>query len=581
MGTKKKRTFKKQCIQCKKEFDCLSNHPNTKTCSRKCLSDYKKSDEYKMNTNKSGRKKKIRIKKCEICNKDFDPGRHEETKTCSKECLSILVNKPEYIEKKVKTMVKTNNEKHGVDFTSQIDGHKEKIAKTWEDKSDEEKEDITIRRVETHNNKSEEEKQNIKDRRDETKIHLYGDKNYNNREQSIETCLEKYGTEHYLSSDQNKELLKNKALEKIEELFKLNDLELIDKYIGKSDKESNKKIYYTIKCLKCDNEFKSTIDFNKLDDNTQEDGSITICRKCYPIHSNSKIQRDFIIFLDTLGIKYEEGVRNLISPFEIDIYLPDYNLGIELNGNYWHSFLGGGKSMSYHINKTKLCHEQGIKLIHIFEDEWLFKSNIIKSMIINGLGLIKNKIYGRNCIIKEITNKEKKKFINENHIQGDGVDKIRLGLFNNDDLFSVMTFSKENRSHNGSKNTNIWELSRFCSKKDYVITGSFSKLLKHFIKVYNPEKISTFADIRWSGLNVENTVYFKSKFNFEYNTNPNYWYVDKGHYLKRTHRFSNRKSQLIKRFGDKFKNNTEWEIAQLNNMDKIWDCGSMKFILTL
>jgi len=175
--------------------------------------------------------------------------------------------------------------------------------------------------------------------------------------------------------------------------------------------------------------------------------------------------------LDRLGVKYKEGVRNLISPFEIDIYLPDYKLGIELNGNYWHSFIGGGKSMSYHINKTKLCHEQEIKLIHIFEDEWLFKGDIIKSMIINRLGIIKNRIYGRNCIIKEISNKEKKKFINKNHIQGDGVDKIRLGLFNDDILVSVMTFSKENRSHNTNGKNNIWELSRFCSKKDHVIIG--------------------------------------------------------------------------------------------------------------
>ncbi len=575
-----KETFKKICIQCNNEFDCHTGHPNTKTCSKKCLSDYKKSDEYKNNTKKSGRKKIIRTNICIQCNKEFNPGRHKENKMCSKECRSKHRATKEVQDKMAEKTKETCLEKYGVEYISQRNGHKESVIETWKNKPIEEKKDISNRRVKTHNSKSNEEKQKIKNKRAKTKIERYDHPAFNNNKKAQKTNLKKFGSPYYLGSKESINLRKNQALEIIETLFNSNDLKLIDKYIGKSNKENNKKIYYTIECLKCNNIFKSTIDFNKIDDNTQEDGSLTICRKCYPLHTNTKLQKEFTSFLDSINIKYEESVRNLIQPFELDVYIPNNNLAIELNGNYWHSVLGGGKNMTYHLNKTKLCNKKGIKLIHIFEDEWLFKKDIVKSMILNNLGLIKNKIYARNCIIKEISSKEKNKFINENHIQGDGPDKIRLGLFNNNELLSVITFSKENRSKK-NKDNNKWELSRFCSKKYHVIPGSFSKLLSYFIKTYNPKQIITFADIRWSGLNIENTVYLKNKFNFSYNTKPNYWYVDSKEYLKRTHRFANRKSELIKKFGEEFKNNTEWEIAKSNDMDKIWDCGSMRFELNL
>ncbi|MEK6880324.1 MAG: hypothetical protein AABY22_11980 [Nanoarchaeota archaeon] len=520
--------------------------------------------------------KKIRIKNCETCGKEFNYGRHPETKTCSKVCFKKL--RKSMMNNIIKKMEETNMNKYGVRHSSQRKEHKEMVIKTWKNKPIEEKEDINKRRIKTHNLKSEKEKQEIKDKRSKTKLDLYGHHAFNNTKKSKKTNLKKFGTPYYLGSNQHKELLKERALKTIELLFENNDLKLMNKYIGKSNK-NNKKIYYTIQCLKCNNEFKSTIDFNKIDGNTQENGSLTICRKCYPIHSNSKIQRDISIFLDSLNIKYEESVRNLISPFEIDILIPDHKLGIEINGNYWHSEIGGGKNRLYHLNKTRLCNKQEIKLIHIFEDEWISKKDIIKSMILNNLGLIKNKIYARNCTIKEISGKEKTNFINKNHIQGDSPDKIRLGLFHKNELMSVMTFNKENRN---KKNINInnWELSRFCSKKYYIITGSFSKLLKYFTKIYKPLNIMTYADIRWSGLNIENIIYTKNKFNFSHNTKPNYWYVDKTEYLKRHHRFKYRKKVLLKIFGKKYKDNTEWEIAQLNNMDRIWDCGSIKFILT-
>lgn len=104
-------------------------------------------------------------------------------------------------------------------------------------------------------------------------------------------------------------------------------------------------------------------------------------------------------------------------------------------------------------------------------------------------------------------------------------------------------------------------------------------MLKHFIKKHSPFKIETYADIRWSGVNPENTVYNKNGFSFLHITPPNYWYIDKKNYLHRYHRYNFRKDVLIKEGFSKEK--TEWEIMKEKNYDRIWDCGSMKFELKL
>ena len=101
------------------------------------------------------------------------------------------------------------------------------------------------------------------------------------------------------------------------------------------------------------------------------------------------------------------GNRVILDGKEIDIYIPEIKLGIEFNGLYWHSE-EGGKDSKYHLNKTELCESNGIKLIHIFEDEWLYKKNIVKSRLKNILGLTENKIYARKCEIKEISSRDSK-----------------------------------------------------------------------------------------------------------------------------------------------------------------------------
>ena len=162
-------------------------------------------------------------------------------------------------------------------------------------------------------------------------------------------------------------------------------------------------------------------------------------------------------------------------------------------------------------------------------------------------------------------------------------NKIRIGLFYETKLVSLMTFSKRRIAlgvnTKKEKLKGDWELNRFCSKINTNVVGAFPKLLKNFTKTYNPNLITTYADIRWSGILPENTVYNKS-FAFIHQAPPSHWWFKKGDYLKRYHRFTFNKGKLLELSKHDYKNNmTGWEIAQSLKMDRVWDCGTLKFTL--
>jgi len=384
---------------------------------------------------------------------------------------------------------------------------------------------------------------------------------------------EKYGADFFFSSEVYLEKTREEKIKRLKKLLEENNLVFDEnKYIKLRNKneDSIKYIHYEITCKNCNNTFPSTLK------NTSP-----ICRNCYPIAVNSKIELEFREFLSSKEVQFLSNNKSLIKPFEIDIYLPNENLAFEINGNYFHSEIGGDKDKYYHILKSKLCQDKGIKLIHIFEDEWLFKKDIIKSRVLNMLKTTSNKIYARKCEIRELKNDTKSNFLNENHIQGNSIDKYRYGLFYKNELVSAMSFSNLRKSLGNKKEEKTFELIRFANKNNTNVVGGFSKLLNYFLKEIKPKKIISYADIRWSGLDYEKTVYSKNGFKFVDYTKPNYFYINKKDYLNRTHRFSLRKDVLLEMFPESNPQKSEWQIAMKNGFDRIWDCGTMKFELIL
>lgn len=291
------------------------------------------------------------------------------------------------------------------------------------------------------------------------------------------------------------------------------------------------------------------------------------CNKC--TSSISKAEFEINNFILNLGLKTITSSMSIIKPNQLDIYIPSEKIAIEYNGLYWHSeeFI----NKNYHLNKTVLCENKNIQLIHIFEDEWLFKKSIVKSRLINLFGLTSNKIYGRKCLIKEISSNYSKAFLDENHIQGNINSSINIGLFYNNELVSLMTFNKPRLGIGTTYDG--YELSRFCNKLNTSVIGGADKLLQYFIKIYHPKQIISYADRRWSqGGLYEKLGFIKTNIN-----KPNYSYIIG---KNRKHRFGFRK-EILKKYGFDIKNKTEHQIMLDRGINRIYDCGTITYKLFL
>lgn len=270
---------------------------------------------------------------------------------------------------------------------------------------------------------------------------------------------------------------------------------------------------------------------------------------------------------------FDDAIHNdktIINPLEIDIFIPSINVGIEYNGLRWHSE-EFQKDKNYHLNKLNKCNEKGIKLIQIFEDEYIENKSLVKEKILHILGVNNNlpKIMGRKCTINEINKEEAEIFLVKNHIQGFASSSIYLGCFYNDLLVGVMSFLKEKEGY--------WNLTRFASNNEYICNGIGGKLFKYFTKKYSPIEVKSFADRRWT-TNPEDNLYIKLNFKLTSILRPDYRYVFRKEYgLKRVHKFNFRKQHLNRKYGLPL-TMTESEMTEALGAYKIWDCGLFKYV---
>jgi len=437
-----------------------------------------------------------------------------------------------------------NLERYGVKHYSQSEDYKSKIKHTNQEKYGVE-----------HFFQSEE-YMKIKE---DLFMNKYGAKYYSQtddfKKKKEKTILEKYGVKHYSQSTEFKKQIQDKKiinfLEKGINIIHINSDEI--RIMCKKNHE------YTIhKDL-----LKNRLRFN-----------VEPCLLCNPINSHQSDKENKL--LNFIKENYNGEIiisdRKVLDGKELDIYLPELNLAFEFNGVYWHNELY--KENKYHLNKTEECEKQGIQLFHIWEDNWNYKNEILKSMILNKLGKIKNKIYARKTEIKDISDKKYNKlirdFLEQNHLQGFVGSSIKLGLYYENELVSLMTFGKKRKMMNStSKTDNEYELLRFCNKLNTNVIGGASKLFNYFINNYKPKEIVTFADRSHSNGNLYETLGFE----FIHKTQPNYFYVIDS---IRKHRFGFRKNVLVEQGFDK--NMTEHEIMLSRKIYRIYDSGSLKYI---
>ena len=452
------------------------------------------------------------------------------------------------------------------------------------------------------------------DKAKRTKEERYGSANFTNREKAALTCLERYGvvnpsqvpnvqlkkeetslrhygTRHYMSNKEEFEKKKAKLMKKrgVDNPMKCADVSrksirtrlgiLFDRIMlrfskiaepmftkeeyANRERDGQKNLLWKWRCRTCSTEFLSAID----------DGDVPKCPKCRKDSGFSWPCKEIIDLLKSAGetnIKVNDRIT--IAPVELDIHVTDKKFAIEFDGLYFHTELAGGKGRNYHLRKTEACERVGIRLVHVFEDEWTNRREVVKSKLRALLGKTPYRLYGRKCSVEEIDNATKTKFLEKYHLQGNDTSSVRLGLFHRNRLVSVMTFCRPRISVGGKTGSDgAWELSRFCTVNNFSVAGGAGKLLSYFEKTYHPTSVKTFADRRWSA----GGLYKNLGFVHVRNSPPNYWYFV-GH-RKRAHRFTFRKNLLAKKL-EKFNPAlSEWENMIENGYDRIWDCGSMVF----
>jgi len=294
--------------------------------------------------------------------------------------------------------------------------------------------------------------------------------------------------------------------------------------------------------------------------------------------TRSRLQDDIINFIKSIS-KDEVLIneRKTIAPLELDIHIPERKFAIEFDGLYWHSFNQKELINEFkykHLIKTRKAEEKDINLIHIFENEWLDprKQDIFKSVISYKLGMVKEKYFARKLEVKEVSKEEAAQFENENHLQGAGASRIKLGLYRKDELISMMTFSKPryNRHYD-------YELIRFVSKKYSNCIGCASKIFKHFIKKYNPNSIISYANRRWAFS--KRNLYTSIGFKLVNESEPNYFYFKlEDMVLYPRVKFQKHKLEKLKETKDVFDPKmTETEIVFKAGYRRIYDCGQMVY----
>jgi hypothetical protein len=270
---------------------------------------------------------------------------------------------------------------------------------------------------------------------------------------------------------------------------------------------------------------------------------------------------------DELNIDTENNVR-LFDNKEVDILIKQYNLAIECNGTYWHSEKNG-KDKNYHIDKKRLYENNGIKIVYVWEHDWINKKDIIKSRLTNILGRCST-IFARKCIVKEISKKQSENFLDMTHIQGKCNSSINLGLFRDNELVSVMTFGKSRFDAKAD-----YELLRFSSKLNTVVVGGASKLFNYFTNTLPASTtVVSYAEFDFS----DGNVYKKLGFEYSHSTRPGYSYTKNYKTIYNRIKFQkNKLPKILEIYDSKL---SEWDNMKTNGYDRIWNCGNKVYFWT-
>lgn len=292
-------------------------------------------------------------------------------------------------------------------------------------------------------------------------------------------------------------------------------------------------------------------------------------KKVEDIELNSMSEKDYmdIILKELVSLDVEYTVEDDL------IYLPKYNLGIEVNPVSTHSVdVGrlGLSSKTYHQEKSLLAEEKGIGLIQFYDADYhdarrfeVFKEQL-RALVLN-----KTKIGARECVVQPIDAKNCNDFLNKYHFQGmERSSSIRCGLYYENKLIGVLTLGKSRYT------ADEYEIVRYCMDSNYIAIGGFSKLFKHALEdIKVGSKVVSYMDLN-KRLRASN-VYENNGFQFDGLTRPDYVWV-KRYGTETLSRYTTTKSKLIAEGYDASK--SEVEIMRERGYFRVFGSGSKRYV---
>lgn len=291
-------------------------------------------------------------------------------------------------------------------------------------------------------------------------------------------------------------------------------------------------------------------------------------------HKQSKAEIEIMDYLCELGL-YSHPDRKILKGKEIDIYIPSKKLGIEYNGLLWHSEWGGKKPNDYHYNKMIGCQEAGVSLFSIIDYEYEMYRDLVLSRFEHKLGCHQGeRVYARNCYVKQITKMTADKFLKNNDIDGKIEADLNIGAFYNDLLVGVMSFNK--------KPDNSWILERVATSYDKICSGVCGKMFAYFKRNFQFNSIEVLGDRRWA-FDIEDNLFTRLGFKYVEEVKPSYRYVRPRHFVEngipRNILIKDKKYKEMKQMlNNNNKPNDEESVAKKLGYDRLWDCGYIKYI---
>lgn len=292
--------------------------------------------------------------------------------------------------------------------------------------------------------------------------------------------------------------------------------------------------------------------------------------KIRKVSNSSKQERQLADYIESLGFSIIRNDWDTLITKEIDILVSEMNIGFEMNGLRYHSWNPlDSKKYEYrerHIDKTTQSNEKGISLIHITDQEWIHKQDIVKSMVRSKLKL-NTRIAARKCTVKLVSTNEERSFLNSYHIQGYVTSVNCVGLYHEDKLVMIMS-SGRSRFSKEAKN----EILRVCAIPDITVVGGLSRLVKHTKLLINNETLITYCDLN----NSTGNGYTTAGFTLLRQTAPGYFWTDSNAVYSR---YKCQKANLAKWLTSFDKNKTESENMFDSKFRRFWDCGNLVFII--